>query len=114
MPNLSRKILPQLLLIALAACALGADLQQPTKKNGIDIAFPVGWEVKDGGLGKTIVGALGPKEKDNTGDFQPAISISVEPGNKIDGAAQQNQLVTSMTGYKIVDKPNNITLANNL
>ncbi|HVT82597.1 MAG TPA: hypothetical protein VHM90_18290, partial [Phycisphaerae bacterium] len=83
----------------LASAARGADLDKPLTKGNVTIALPKGWPATPG-TGRSVMSALAAGvDKDATGQFQASLTITQDPGTKIDAAAQQKVLAGQMAVY---------------
>ncbi len=99
-----------------AAAELAA---QPTVREGVSIRLPAGWTADapagttEGGRRTPLTARAGTRDKDDTGDFQTVMSVSVELGNKVDAAAQQARLASDrmLSNYEAVEKPTAVKLA---
>jgi hypothetical protein len=90
-----------------AAGTAGA-LDAPTVKGNVSLQLPKGWT--DVG-GPTLIVAQPPAaDKDATGQYQAALSVSQDVGNKVDGAAQQAALAKALQGYQVIEKPTPVTI----
>jgi len=92
-------------LAAAARSAHAADLDNPVTKGNVTIALPKGWP-SAAGTGRSVLSALAPApDKDGTGQFQASLTITQDPGTKIDAAAQQKTIAGQVTVYKVVENP---------
>ncbi len=101
-----------LILFALGASSRAQELEKPTSRGNVTIAFPKGWTVDAKGRGRPLLVALPPKrDQDASGEFQASFSVSESPGGKVDGAAQQARLAKEMKGYKVQEPPTAVTVS---
>jgi hypothetical protein len=108
-------------LFAWAGAARGAEgdlAAQPTVRGGVSVRLPSGWTADPAtdhtGAGpRTVLVARAPaRDKDDTGEYQTVMAVSIDAGNKIDAAAQQTRLANdrNFSNYKSVEGPTATTI----
>jgi hypothetical protein len=80
------------------------DPATPTVKGNVSIQLPRGWP--GAAAGQALISAVAPQtDKDNTGQFLAALTISQAAGGQINGAAQQAQLAKQYPTYRAIEPP---------
>jgi hypothetical protein len=104
-----------------SARAAEADLAaQATVREGVSVRLPTGWTADPaehaGAAPRTVLVARAPgRDKDDTGEYQTVMAVSIDAGSKIDAAAQQTRLADdrNFSNYKSVEGPKAATIGGN-
>jgi hypothetical protein len=86
----------------------GGALAPATVNGNASIQLPKGWTAV---AGPSLILAKPPTaDKDATGQYQAALSVTQTVGNKVDGAVQEAALAKALTGYNPIERPAQVTI----